>query len=122
MPGYEEIHNRIQHWYRAALKVVEPKAAVAGAMLWDGETLVVDGRSIPVAVDARVIVIAIGKAAAAMAEGAIGVLGDRIDDGIVLTKYGHRGIEIPGFHSFDAGHPIPNANGVLATRNIIDAL
>jgi glycerate 2-kinase len=119
---YEEIHNRIQHWYRAAIKVVEPKAAVAGAVLWDGETLVIDGRSMPVGMNARVIVIAIGKAAAAMAEGAVEVLGDRIDDGIVLTKYGHLGIGIHGFHCFEAGHSIPDASGVQATRSIIDAL
>ncbi len=119
---YEEIHDRIERWYRAALGVVEPKAAVARAMAWDGERLVVDGRSISVGMNARVLVVAIGKAAVALAEGAIEVLGDRIDDGVVLTKYGHLGAGINGFHCFEAGHPIPNASGVQATRSIIDAL
>ncbi|HEV2073327.1 MAG TPA: DUF4147 domain-containing protein [Thermomicrobiales bacterium] len=118
---YEEIHDRIERWYRAALEVVEPKAAVARAMAWDGERLVVDGQSIPVDMNVRVFVVAIGKAAVAMAEGAVEGLGDRIDDGIVLTKYGHLGAGIRGFHCFEAGHPIPDASGEQATRSIIDA-
>lgn len=121
-PTYKELHNRIKQWYLAALKVVEPKAAVINALSWDGERMIVDGRVIEVSENARLLVVAIGKAAPAMAEGAVEILGDRIDGGVVLTKYGHLDREIERFHSFEAGHPIPDENGARATRKIIGTL
>ena len=119
---YKELHDRIKQWYLAALRVVEPKAAVMNALSWDGERMIIDGRVIEVSENARVLVVALGKAAPAMAEGAAEILGERIDEGIVLTKYGHLDREMARFQSFEAGHPIPDENGARATRKIIETL
>lgn len=119
---YNEMHKRIERWYLSALKVVEPEAAVINSMSWNGQSLVVDGSEIHVDEKAQVLVISVGKAASAMARGAVSVLGDRIGRGIVLTKYGHLDGEIERFRSFEAGHPIPDGNGARATREIVEAL
>jgi glycerate-2-kinase len=116
---YSPIHRRIEQWFREALKVVEPRSAVRRVLGWDSALLTVDGEAVPVADGARVIVIAVGKAAPAMARGAADVLGNRIDRGIVLTKDGHLDGVIPKFDLFEAAHPIPDERGIIATREIV---
>jgi hydroxypyruvate reductase len=81
--------------------------------------LTVDSEAVPVTDGARVIVIAVGKAAPSMARGAADVLGNRIDRGIVLTKDGHLDGEVQGFDLFEAAHPIPDERGIIATREIV---
>ncbi len=61
----------------------------------------------------KIILIAVGKAAWAMAKAASEVL-ERIDSGLVITKYGHVGGEIPGVACREAGHPVPDENGFRA--------
>ena len=66
----------------------------------------------------KVILVAAGKAAWQMASSAVDELGS-VDDGIVITKYGHVNGEIPGVTCFEAGHPIPDENGFMATEKAI---
>ena len=58
----------------------------------------------------RVLLVAAGKAAWQMAHAAVETLG-RVDGGVVVTKYGHVKGEIPGVTCYEAGHPVPDANG-----------
>lgn len=70
--------------------------------------------------DGRLILVAIGKAAWSMAKAASDCLGDRIDQGIVITKYGHVMAEIPKVICWEAGHPIPDDNSYRATQVALD--
>ena len=63
----------------------------------------------------RVVLIAVGKAAWQMAHAAADVLGERIDNGLVITKYGHVMGEIPRIRCVEAGHPVPDENSLAAT-------
>ena len=63
----------------------------------------------------KTVLVAVGKAAWQMAKAALDTLGC-IDDGIVVTKYGHARGELPGVRCFEAGHPVPDENGFSATR------
>ena len=95
-----------------AIAAVLPEAAVARALAQH-------------ALPARVHLVAIGKAAWRMASAACAALGDRIVSGVVLTKYGHSGGELPRIAVHEAGHPVPDAQGVAGTREIlrmVDAL
>ena len=56
----------------------------------------------------RLVLLALGKAAAEMARGALSVLGPRIADGIVIAPTQH---EIEGLRCFTGGHPYPNETG-----------
>ncbi len=64
----------------------------------------------------RVVLVAIGKAAWPMAAAAVDELGDAIDCGIVITKYGHVEGPIERIVCREAGHPVVDAASVAATR------
>ncbi len=68
----------------------------------------------------HLVVIAIGKAAYKMAEKAQAVLGDRIDKGLVVTKYGHAPEKMDKFEIVEAGHPIPDGNSVLGGMRAVE--
>ena len=67
----------------------------------------------------KLYVVAVGKAAWHMAKAAQNVLADRIETGIVITKYHHVEGEIPGFTCYEAGHPVPDENSFRATRAVL---
>ncbi len=52
--------------------------------------------------DGKVILVAVGKAAWQMAKAASDCLGDRINEGIVITKYGHVKEPIERIECFEA--------------------
>lgn len=68
------------------------------------------------------LLIGFGKAAPAMARALLEELGDLVGAGLVLTKYGHASAPLPAkVRVFEAGHPIPDQNGLQATREILRA-
>lgn len=62
---------------------------------------------------------AIGKAAWTMAKAAQDLLGGRIKQGIVLTKYGHSMGNIPDIEIVESGHPILDENTLLGAEKVI---
>lgn len=93
----------------AAISAVKPDAAVRRAL----SDLRVSG---------RLILVAAGKAAWQMAKTARDFLGERIDSGIVITKYDHVMGPIANFQCFEAGHPVPDDNSFLATAKALEAV
>ena len=67
----------------------------------------------------RIVLVAVGKAAWQMARTAADVLGERVDSGIVITKYHHVMGEIPRITCMEAGHPVPDENSFAATREAL---
>lgn len=92
--------------YTRAIEAVLPDEAVRRAL---------DGADFP----GRVILVAAGKAAWRMASAAVSALGERIDTGIVITKYGHAQGTIPGVVCREAGHPVPDENSFSAARETL---
>lgn len=68
----------------------------------------------------RVFLVAAGKAAWRMAKAAVPLLGDRLNGGVVITKYGHVQAELPRITCFEAGHPLPDENSFLGTQAALD--
>lgn len=68
----------------------------------------------------RVVLVAIGKAAWQMANRTCELLDNRIDCGVVITKYGHSKGPLPRIRIFEAGHPVPDSNSFLATDAAIE--
>ena len=93
---------------QAALAAALPDAAVKRAL---------EGRDFG---PGRLVLVAAGKAAWQMAAAACGILGERLDAGIVVTKYGHVKGPIPGVECCEAGHPVPDENSFAATQKAID--
>jgi hydroxypyruvate reductase len=69
----------------------------------------------------RVFIIGGGKASAEMAWAMEDILGDHITAGVVNTKYGY-GKETSLVRVIEAGHPIPDENGVLGVKEMVKLL
>ena len=67
----------------------------------------------------KVYLVAIGKAAAQMAKAAYAQLGDRIQQGVAITKYDHSDGDIGPIKIYEAGHPVLDENSVKATDEVL---
>ena len=70
----------------------------------------------------KVILVAAGKAAWQMAKAAEDYLGDKIDKGVVVTKYDHVRGSINRCVCIEAGHPVPDENSFRGTQEAIEAV
>ena len=93
---------------RAALQAALPDTAVTKALA---------GQNFGTG---RLVLVALGKAAWQMANTACTILGDRISDGIVITKYDHAKGPLPHVIIREAGHPVPDDNSFSATAQAIE--
>ena len=71
------------------------------------------------ALTGRIKLVAAGKAAWQMAKAASDYLGDRLEQGIVITKYGHVRGELPRIRCYEAGHPVPDEGSFAAARKAL---
>ena len=92
---------------KASITAVLPDEAVKRAL---------DGQSFP----GRVLLVAAGKAAWQMAKAAYDFWGERIENGVVVTKYDHVMGPIGNFACFEAGHPVPDENSFRGTQAALD--
>ena len=70
----------------------------------------------------RVRLVAFGKAADAMARGALGALGERLVGGLVATKHGHLTEPVrthPRLRSLEASHPVPDESSLRAGEALL---
>ncbi len=97
--------------YGAALQAVSADRLVRRALRLTDGVLEVGKHRLELERFRRVYVVGAGKAATPMAQAVEEQLGERIDAGVVVTKYGHSGptsiAEVK-----EAGHPVPDAGSV----------
>lgn len=96
-----------QYIYENAIKDNLPDSAVIKAL----ETLP--------KYSGKLILVAIGKAAYQMAKTASECLKSRIDRGIVITKYGHRGEDLSNIEICEASHPVLDESTLIATKKAL---
>jgi glycerate-2-kinase len=101
---------------RASLAAVDAGAAVSRVVARVGDRLAICGS--PLAENRRLWVLAAGKAAAAMAAAFEASAGDRIADGLAITKDGH-GVPLTRIALREAGHPVPDARSEDAAREAL---
>jgi len=72
----------------------------------------------------KLYVVSFGKAAPSMAQALADGFGNALTKGIVITKYNHTGSQhfADTLAIYEAGHPIPDENGVMATGEILNLL
>ncbi|HKR60646.1 MAG TPA: DUF4147 domain-containing protein [Pyrinomonadaceae bacterium] len=100
--------------FLSGLQAVDARAATQRAVSINHSLLQVCETEIDIA-GRSVYLVAIGKAAWAMAAGLIDVLGERIRRGIVCGP-AHDGIQLPDWPTFNGGHPLPTEESVAAAR------
>ena len=102
----QELYQEALQITDSAIQAVKPDAAVKRAL-----------SEMPHS--GRIFLVAAGKAALQMADAAVKTLG-QMEDGVVVTKYGHVKAEIPGVRCYEAGHPVPDANSFAATEKALE--
>lgn len=101
------LRQRAEAIVSASIKAVQPDDAVSRALA---------GRIFP----GRIVLVAAGKAAWQMAKAAYNCLGERIEDGVVVTKYDHVMGPIANFACCEAGHPVPDENSFAGTQKALN--
>ncbi len=89
-----------------SIREVQPDSAVIRALK---ETIL----------NGKIKLVAAGKAAWQMAKAASNYLGERLEQGIVITKYGHVRGELPRIRCCEAGHPVPDEGSFDAARKAL---
>lgn len=106
LPEASEQRQRLLRWAQAGLAAVEPAAAVRAALR----------RHRP----GRAAVLAIGKAAAAMARGAADALGEDLLDGVIVAPSG--ATSVPGWRLLVGDHPLPGPRSLAAGKAVFEWL
>lgn len=91
---------------------------MAGVAAADPHKVLAQHLPAPVPAPGRNIVIGAGKAAAAMAAALEAAWPDQSIEGVVVTRYGH-GAPTKHIKVLQASHPVPDAAGEAATREIM---
>lgn len=124
----------VQRILSAALQAVDPGDAVRAHLHREGGRLLVgpqeNTRLLFLDDYTHVYVVGAGKAGAPMALAALECLGAYCTAGVVIIKEGHAAIDPhiplppawPRLALHEAGHPLPDARGLAATRQVLDLL
>ncbi|HEX7538926.1 MAG TPA: glycerate kinase [Syntrophales bacterium] len=103
--------------FKAALDAVDPYAAVKNYI--DRIRTICREESLK-----KIYVVGLGKAAYPMTHALVDAMRDRITAGVVVTKYGHAsdGPLLDNITIFEAGHPVPDENGVAGASRAVELL
>lgn len=115
-PGARALLTRL---FQAGLKAVDPYEAVCRHVKLRRDRLTIGIHRYSLHPHRRIVVVGAGKASARMAQALERQLGSRIDTGLVVVKYGH-GAPTRKIHIVEAGHPVPDAAGLKASRMMIE--
>lgn len=113
----DRLRGDIDRLIHVALAAVSPEACLRRAIHLNGDVLSVAGESIDLSQIQRVIVVGMGKASARMAASLEMTIGERIDDGLVVTADGYR-VPTERVKVVEASHPVPDERGLAAARQI----
>ena len=122
-PEENQLRADVAAMMKAALDAVDPRQAIHRAVSLEGDTLRVGEREFPLPPRGRLVVVGAGKAGATMAQAVEEILGDRIHNGLVITKrgqayqYAGKRIEI-----VEGGHPTPDEEGWRGAQRIAEML
>jgi glycerate 2-kinase len=108
--GADARRSTLLDLYAAAARAVDGRHAVARALEGDPA-------------DGPLSLLAIGKAAGAMALGALEVLGARVRRGLVITRAGHLDAELkahPQIRCLEGDHPVPGPRSLAAGNEVLE--
>jgi glycerate 2-kinase len=115
----EKLPQQIDRLITSALEAVNPYNGIQNHLRLDGENLSISDRMIDLT-DRDVRCIAIGKGSVPMARSIEAILGSRISQGLVVTKYDHLGdVKFPAnWESVESAHPVPDDLSLAAGDRI----
>ncbi len=107
--------------FKHVLSTLDSESLVKKKVSINGSTLLVDQREYNLKDYEHIYVIGGGKACAPMAKTVEEILGDRLEEGIVVVKYDHS-LPLKKISIIEASHPIPDTNGLEGTSEILRLL
>jgi glycerate 2-kinase len=112
-------HREIAHQiFLAGIDSVLPSNLINREVSLIGNQLKFGDLSFPLDSINKIYVVGAGKAAAMMAVEVEKILGERIKGGHIIVKYGYS-CELKYIDVTEAGHPVPDSNGLRATQEIL---
>ena len=114
----KSLYGDAKEIYEAGLKAVEPADCVNRIVSLKNSTLRISNSNYNLNEIEKLVVIGAGKATPAMAAAIEKILGQRIDVGLITTKYGHK-LPLKYIETVECGHPIPDNEGVKATLRLL---
>jgi glycerate 2-kinase len=117
-----KLRREVKQLFLYGVDAVNPYNAVKKALrVQKNKILIGLGKSDMLSCDLRrferIIVVGMGKATALMAKAVDEILGSRIKDGCVVVKYGYTA-ELEAIRTIEAGHPLPDENGLKGAQEI----
>jgi glycerate 2-kinase len=109
------VNDRINQLITAALAAVNPSNAIQNHLRLDGENIVIGKRVINLT-NKDIRCVAVGKGSVPMARSIHALLGDKISQGLVVTKYDHLGdVKFPAnWEVIESAHPVPDDRSIHA--------
>lgn len=107
--------------FLSGIQAVQGQEAVLRHCRRDGDRLQTADLTVDLGGIGSIVVVGAGKAAASMATAIEILMGDRISEGVIAVPYGHRE-PLARIRQMEAGHPIPDENGVAAARAILETV
>mgnify|MGYP006290510019 CR=1 FL=1 len=104
--------------FQAGIRAVKPDTCVRRSLQLTGNRLKAGKTEYFLDQIETLYVVGFGKASAAMARSVEEILGDRIDAGLIVTKYNH-GVGLKHCKAIEAGHPVPDENGLRGTEALL---
>lgn len=109
--------------FRAGLKRVDPYRMILDHVRLSGDRLEVrmedESHDVDLSAFDRILVLGAGKATSPMALAFEEILGDRIDQGCIVVKYGHT-MDLARIKTMESAHPVPDEAGVAGARALMD--
>ncbi|MDP6925319.1 MAG: glycerate kinase [Candidatus Scalindua sp.] len=118
MPNLRKHANEI---FEHVLGTLDPNQLVKKKVSIRDSTLMVEEREYDLDNYENIYVVGGGKACAPMAKAMEDLLGDKIDDGLIVVKYNHS-LPLKKIETVEASHPIPDKDSVRGTSNILRLL
>ncbi|RLB69492.1 MAG: glycerate kinase, partial [Deltaproteobacteria bacterium] len=103
--------------FQAGLQAVAPGAAIKKFCQLDADILTVAGQKYDLSQFNNIFVLGAGKAGASMAKAIEDIIGDQITEGLITVKYDHLE-KLKKIKIREAGHPVPDQNGLDAAQAI----
>lgn len=104
--------------FQAGLAAVDPVEAILRHVKVSEDVLHIGGQRFALSDFEHVFVVGAGKAGATMGQAMEQLLGERITDGVVVTKEGH-GLLLKHMRLYEAGHPVPDTRGIEGAEEIL---
>ena len=113
-------HEVVINLIETGLKVVDPKLAVVRNIALKDNTLIIGDRVFEI--KGKVYVVGFGKASVKMGEGIEEILGNLINDGIIIAPEIPCNIKFRKLRVLRGDHPIPGENTLKSTEEVLNLI